>query len=308
MTWPTSLRELRGFLSELPAGLRVVVDVESWRTGDWVDAEPMAAQLADLLGRTDFGHPLERLDITITSDHGPDPDGESDEHLRTLHFTFSQDESGFTEDPLYRNLHPMIAERLDLWRLANFTLRRLSSAEDIYLFHAVAKENAKDERLIAIAEVRDLTPARDSAGRSIGFPHLEGVLAQALADVRHALSRQPARQRPLSNRVLLYVRPTWDIAPGTWRGVAHRLAPMAAGLGLEKVAVRIRTLDAATGEIRDAILDIENVADRAVTVRVRKLSDKPIRPLTAYRQKVLRSQRLGVPYPYELIRMLTPPV
>ncbi len=268
----------------------------------------MATQLADLLGQTDFGHPLDRLDITVTSDRGPDPDGESEEHLRTLHFTFRPDESGFTEDPLYRNLHPMIAQRLDLWRLANFTLRRLASAEDIYLFHAVAKENAKDERLIAIAEVRDLTPARNSTGRTIGFPHLEGVLAQALADVRHALSRQPARQRPLSNRVLLYVRPIWDVAPGTWRGVAHRLAPMAAGLGLEKVAVRIRTLDPATGEIRSAILDVENVADRAVTVRVRQLSDKPIRPLTEYRQKVLRSQRLGVPYPYELIRMLTPPV
>jgi acetyl/propionyl-CoA carboxylase alpha subunit/acetyl-CoA carboxylase carboxyltransferase component len=301
-------RELRGLVSELPAGLRVVVDVESWRTGDWMDAEPMAAELADILSRTDFGHPLDRLDITVTSDRGADPEGESDEHLRTLHFTFRQDGSEFTEDPLYRNLHPMIAKRLDLWRLANFALRRLASAEDIYLFHAVANQNAKDERLIAIAEVRDLTAARNSAGRTIGFPHLEGMLAQALADVRHELSRQPARQRPLSNRIILHVRPTWDIAPGTWRSVAHRLAPMAAGLGLEKVAVRIRTVDAATGENRDAILDIENVADRAVTVRVRHMSDQPIRPLTAYRQKVLRSERLGVPYPYELIRMLTPPV
>jgi len=83
---------------------------------------------------------------------------------------------------------------------------------------------------------------------------------------------------------------------------------MAAGLGLEKVVVRIRTLDAATGEIRDAVLDVENIADRAVTVRVRPLADRPIRPLTEYRQKVLRSERFGVPYPYELIRMLTPPV
>ena len=153
----------------------------------------MAAQLADLLGRTDFGHPLDRLDITITSDHGPDPDGESEEHLRTLHFTFTQDESGFTEDLLYRNLHPMIAKRLDLWRLANFSLRRLPSAENIYLFRAVAKENAKDERLIAVAEVRDLTAARNSAGRIIGFPHLEGLLAQVLADLRQR-TQPPAGQ------------------------------------------------------------------------------------------------------------------
>jgi len=300
--------QLRAFLGALPADAKVVVDVESWRTGEWTDAAPMAAGLTGSLARTDFGHLLDRLDITITSDSGPDPGSASPEHLRTSHFTFRPGETGLTEDPLYRNLHPMIAERLDLWRLSNFTLERLPSAEDVYLFHAVARENAKDERLIAIAEVRDLTPARDSAGRTIGFPHLEGVLAQALGDIRHALGHRPTKQRPLSNRVILYVRPTWDIAPGTWRGVAHRLAPMAAGLGLEKVVVRIRTLDAATGEIRDAVLDVENIADRAVTVRVRPLADRPIRPLTEYRQKVLRSERFGVPYPYELIRMLTPPV
>ncbi len=300
--------ELRAFLGTLPPDQRVVVDVESWRSGEWMDAGPMAAELAGLLQQTDFGHMLHRLDITVTSESGPDPEAESEEHLRTLHFTFSQDDAGFTEDPLYRNLHPMIAERLDLWRLSNFTLQRMSSAEDIYLFHAVARQNPKDERLIAIAEVRDLTPARDSGGRVIGFPQLEGVLAQALADIRHALSHRPQKQRPLTNRIILYVRPTWDIAQGTWRGVAHRLAPMAAGLGIEKVAVRIRTVDAATGEGRDAVLDVENVADRAVSVRIRPVSDQPIKPLTEYKQKVLRSQRLGFPYPYELIRMLTPPV
>src|SRR6266545_8083641 len=33
----------------------------------------------------------------------------------------------------------------------------------------------------------------------------------------------------------------------------------------------------------------------------------PIRPLTPYRQKVLRAQRFGAPYPYEIVRMLAPP-
>ena len=300
--------ELRGFLATLPLDQHVVLDIESWRSGEWMDAEQMAAELASLLQRTDFGHMLHRLNITVTTESGPDPEAKPEEHLRTLHFTFRQDDAGFTEDPLYRNLHPMIAERLELWRLSNFTLQRMSSAEDIYLFHAVARENPKDERLIAIAEIRDLTAARDSGGRAIGFPQLEGVLAQALADIRHALSRRPHKQRPLTNRIILYVRPTWDISKGTWRGVAHRLAPMAAGLGLEKVTVRIRTVDAATGEGHDAVLDVENVADSAVSVRVRPVADRPIKPLTEYKQKLLRSQRLGFPYPYELIRTLTPPL
>ena len=267
----------------------------------------MAAELAGLLTRADFGRVLHRLDITITDASSPGGGGQAEEHLRTRHFTYTRGEAGFSEDPLYRNMHPMIAERLDLWRLSNFDLQRLPSAEDVYLFHAVARENPKDERLIAIAEVRDLTPAHDSAGAVIGFPHLEGMLAQALADVRHAHGRQPPRQRPPSSRVILYVRPAWDIAPEAWRSVAHRAAPLAAGLGLEKITVRIRTVDPATGESRDAILDVENVADRAVTVRVRPIAGRPLRSLTDYKQKLLRAQRLGLPYPYELIRMLTPP-
>jgi acetyl/propionyl-CoA carboxylase alpha subunit/acetyl-CoA carboxylase carboxyltransferase component len=303
---PGFASELRAFLRGLPPGRRVIVDVESWRTGEWMAAEPMAAWLAGLLERTDFGRGLHRLEITITSEGRAGREGEPDEHMRTQHFTFLNEREGFTEDPFFRNLHPIIAERLDLWRLSNFTLDRAPSAEDIYLFHAVARQNPDDERLIAIAEVRDLTPARDLTGRIIGFPHLEGVLAQAFGDMRHALGHRPPKQRPLSNRVILHVRPIWDISPGTWRGVAHRLEPMTAGLGLEKVTVRIRMPDPATGEIRDAVLDVES-ADGAVTVRVRPLSDRPIRPLTEYRQKLLRSQRLGMPYPYELIRMLTPP-
>jgi acetyl-CoA carboxylase carboxyltransferase component len=107
--------------------------------------------------------------------------------------------------------------------------------------------------------------------------------------------------------VILYVRPTGDIGPEAWRDVAHRLAPVAAGLDLEKIAVRIHTLDPATGESHEALLDVENVADRAVTVRVRPVSGRPIQPLTEYRQKLLRSQRAGAPYPYEIIRALTPP-
>jgi acetyl/propionyl-CoA carboxylase alpha subunit/acetyl-CoA carboxylase carboxyltransferase component len=303
---PAFAGEVRAHLRAVPADQRVVVDIESWRTSPRTDADAMAAEIEGLLTRADFGHLLDRLDITVTSasadlDH-------AEEHLRTQHFTYQRSEAGFTEEPLYRNLHPMIAERINLWRLSNFKLHRLPSAEDIYLYHAVAHENPKDERLIALAEVRDLTPARDSADRIIGFPHLEGQLAQSLADIRHALARRPPKRRPLSNRVVLYVRPTWNIPAGTWRILAHQLAPMAAGLGLEKVSVRIRTEDAATGKTRGAMLDIENVADRAVTVRVRPPADRPIRPRTEYKQKLLRAQRIGAPYPYELIRMLTPPV
>ncbi len=304
---PDFASRLQPFLGALPPDKRVVVDLESWRAGGWLEAGSMAAELAGLLAQADFGRLLHRLDITITNASRPGGAGQSAEHLRTQHFTYRHDESGFSEDPLYRNMHPMIAERLDLWRLSNFELERLSSAEDVYLFHAVAVQNPKDQRLIAVAEVRDLTPARDSAGRVIGFPHLEAMLTQAFADIRHALGRQPPERRPPLSRVILYVRPPSEMSPGAWRDVAHRLAPIASGLGLEKITVRIRTPDRAGGESHDGLLEVENVTERAVTVRSRPLSDRLIQPLTEYKQKLLRSRRLGVPYPYELIRMLTPP-
>ena len=302
---PAFASELGPYLRGLPRGHRVLVDIESWRSEPLIDAKDMAGEVAALLEKVNFGHVLDRLDITVTSERGGSEAAE--EHLRTYHFTYRQTGTTFTEDPVYRNMHPMIAERLNLWRLENFSLRRLPSAEDVYLFHATARVNPKDERLIALAEVRDLTPARDSEGRIIGYPHMEGILAQALADIRRALDDRPARQRPFSNRVVLYVRPLWDIPTATWRNLAHLLAPMAAGLGLQKVSVRIHTADTATGKRREAVLDVENLEDRGVTVRVRPPAERPIQPMTEYRQKVLRSHRFGAPYPYELIRMLTPP-
>ncbi len=299
---PSFARAIAPHLSGLAADRPVVVDVESWRSEPLLADEEMAAELARLLARVNFGRDLSRLTVTVTSAAGL-----AQEHLRTQTFTYSRTAGGFTEDLLFRNLHPMIAERLDLWRLSNFSLRKLPSAEDVYLFHAVARTNPKDERLIAIAEVRDLTAARDSAGGIIGYPLLEGILAQAFADMRGALRGQPHRQRPLRNRMMLYVRPVWDIPTATWRSLAHQLAPQAADLGLEKVVARIRMPDGVTGEPREAVLDVENVADKAVTVRVRPPTDRPIQPLTEYRQKALRAERLELPYPYEVIRMLTPP-
>ena len=87
-------------------------------------------------------------------------------------------------------MHPLTAQRLDLWRLKNFDGARLPSAEDTYLFHVVAKDNPNDERLIAMAEVRDATPLRDAAGEVIGFPTVERLLTACLDSLRRAQARR----------------------------------------------------------------------------------------------------------------------
>ena len=86
------------------------------------------------------------------------------------HFTYEPSEDGYEEVELFRGVHPMMGERLHLWRLKNFKIERLPSMEDVYLLHAVANENPKDERLFAVAEVRDLTPVRDKWGRIVQLP------------------------------------------------------------------------------------------------------------------------------------------
>ena len=74
---------------------------------------------------------------------------------------------------MIRGMHPLTGQRLDLWRLKNFEGTRLPSAEDTYLFHCVAPDNPDDQRLVALAEVRDVTPLRDAAGQVVAFPALE---------------------------------------------------------------------------------------------------------------------------------------
>ena len=66
--------------------------------------------------------------------------------------------------------------------------------QDVYLFHGVARENAKDERLFALAEVRDLTPVRDAtAGVVGGCPELEHTLLEAFHAIRAAAGPPPPR-------------------------------------------------------------------------------------------------------------------
>ena len=109
-------------------------------------------------------------------------------------------------------MHPLTAQRLNLWRLKNFDGERIPSAEDTYLFHITAKDHPNDERFIAMAEVRDLAPLRDDAGEIVGYPTVERQLTACLDSLRRAQSRRRSR-RPLEhNRVILYA---WPFGPIT---------------------------------------------------------------------------------------------
>jgi len=204
-------------------------------------------------------------------------------------------------------VHPMMAERLHLWRLMNFEIERLPSVEDVYLLHATATGNPKDERLFAVAEVRDLTPVRDKSGRIVLLPHLERMLAEAIAAIRQYQSKRPANKRLYWNRIFLYVWPTLSLKPDEVNEIVHRLAPTTDGLGLEQLVVRARIPSPKTGELRDMIMRISAPGDAGLLITFRPAAKlQPMRPLTAYDQTVVKMRQRGLIYPYEIIRILTP--
>ena len=225
-------------------------------------------------------------------------------------FTFRPDDgdgangASLAEDRLIRGLHPQIAERLQIGRLRVFDLTRLPSAdEEIYLFKAVAKTNKADERLIAMGQVRDLTPLREADGRLIALPALENVLVGCLDAIRTIQAQRPQHKRFDTNRIMIYVWPTANLTVEEINSLVHRIRPTTSGAGLEEVqfVTRQRT---PSGELAEVAVWTTLDASHAVRLHIGPPPNEPLLPLDDYRQKVLRAARRGDVYPYELTGLL----
>ena len=107
-----------------------------------------------------------------------------------------------------------------------------------------ARANPKDERLFALAEVRDLTPVLDEHGTHVALPELEQVLVEVLETIREFQARRPLHRRLMWNRVMLHVWPVIHLDPDEIRNLVARLTPSTAGLGLEMLCVHGRVAGA----------------------------------------------------------------
>lgn len=224
------------------------------------------------------------------------------------YFTYRRGADGaFAEDLLARGLHPMIARRLGLWRLSNFELTRLSALAGVHLFRAVGREDPQDDRLFAFAEVRDLTPTRDATGRVVELPQVERAFLESVAALRRAQTRRPFAERSFWNRIVIDLWPAVRMSAEELNEIVHRLGPHTVGLGLEKVVVRGRIPDPATDELVDWVLEISDPSGGAPAVRFRKPSERPLKTLRPYARRVIELRRRGLPYPYEILRLLAPP-
>jgi len=295
-------RAMLPWIEGAPAEHDVVIDFYLWRTGIQGDAETTEKEVRSTLNQAGIPRSVQRIVAVVA---GPDSGLGM---AGTQHFTYRPGENAYEEEKFFRGLHPMMGKRLNLWRLNNFRIERLPSVEDVYLFHAVAHDNPKDERLFACAEVRDLTPVRDESGRIVQLPYLERMLAETQAEIRLFQSRRPFSERLYWNRILLYAWPPLTLKPEELHDIVNKLAPEAEGLGLEQVVVRGRIPDPKTGELREMLVRISNPGGTGLLMTFRPATTlQPLKPLSEYDQKVVRMRQRGLVYPYEIIKMLTPP-
>ncbi|MER7333875.1 MULTISPECIES: carboxyl transferase domain-containing protein [unclassified Micromonospora] len=287
---------LRG-LAEL-AGGEDAVDADIYLAWEKQPEDPdaMAAALHEVVSAHPLPSQVRRVTATVAGRSGA---------VMHHHFTFRPSATGMTEERLIRGLHPYIAQRMQLERLRKFDLTRLpSSDEEVYLFRCVAQENPSDDRLVAFAQVRDLTALREHDGRLVALPTAEDVIATCLDSIRRAQSRRPSKNRFNTNRIVVYVWPPSDLTRAELEMIAGRVLPTTAGAGLEEILFIARQRHRTTGELTKIAVRVSFDATGGTKLTVGQPSDEPVEPLDGYRQKVLRASSRNTVYPYELTGLL----
>ena len=288
---------------ELPSGRTVLVDLyvtaqAPEAEGD-TDPDARADRIRGQLGQIPAA--VGRVAVAVRQADGARRGGPA-------WFTFTGGPDGAAaENRTQRGWHPMVAERLAVWRFSGFELTRLPTAPDIHLFRLRGREVPDDQRLIALADVRDLTVLRDEDGQIRGLPQIERTLEACLDSLRAARSADRELAKLDWNRVKLYVWPVVDAELTEFDHVIRSLAPRTEALGLEQVMVQFRTADgqAPNAESRELMLRMSRPPGAGLTLRITDPPSEPLRELNAYTQKVIRARRRGAVYPYELIPLIT---
>ncbi len=293
----TDLPEL---ISALPPGRTVLLDlyVTSQTPEEDGDRNP-DARAERIRGKLGAIPPsVDRVAVAVRRADGSERD---DPAWYTFH---GRPDGVAEEDRTQRGLHPMVAERLGLWRFSRFELTRLPATPDVHLFRIRGREVPDDQRLMVLTDVRELTILRDEDGRVRGLPQLERTLDDCLDSLRAARTADRELARLDWNRVKLYVWPVVDTAIGELDQVIRSLVPRTEGLGLEQVMVQFK-MAAPDGGVREQMLRMSRPPGAGLTLRITDLPPEPLRELDSYTQKVIRARRRGTVYPYELISLIT---
>ncbi|MCH5642730.1 carboxyl transferase domain-containing protein [Gordonia sp. ABSL49_1] len=259
------------------------------------DFDAMAGTLHEIIASTSLPNRVHRVTITVA--------GSGDARMHH-HITFRPSATGMAEERLIRGLHPYIAQRMQLERLHKFDITRLPSADDeeVYLFRCVAKDNPSDDRLIAFAQIRDLTALRESDGRLLTIPSAETTLASCVDSIRRA--QRGARRTANTNRIVMYIWPPMDVSDEDLYTIGSHIRGITSGVGLEEVQLIARRRVPETRALNKVSVRFTVKPTGGIDVTVGEATSDPIEPVDEYRQKVLSAARRNAIYPYELVGLL----
>jgi acetyl/propionyl-CoA carboxylase alpha subunit/acetyl-CoA carboxylase carboxyltransferase component len=277
-------------------------------------SEERSARLRAALISSGVADQVRRIVVGVTGGDAADPPVE--------YFTFRRRIAAgtgeFAEDTLVRGVHPLVGRRLHLWRLQNFHVNRVigpaagraagSVPADVLLYHCVAKDNAADQRLVALAQVHRFEVARGADGRIARIEGAETVLAACVDAISRARQDlDPAGRWLDMNHVWLDIRPEVNVRPEDLAAWQRANASLVAQAGIQEVLVQGRLADTG-GALRYVVTRLCYEPGESVAVSVQGPPTSPLAPLNDYDQKVLRARRRGTIYPYELVGLLTTPL
>lgn len=203
------------------------------------------------------------------------------------------------------NMNPVQIRELRMDRLEHFEQEQLLASDSVFLLKVTAKDNPRDERLIALVDVPSARMELDAdrtIRRMVPFEH-------ALMDAVFAMrAEQAKRKRRLHwNRIVIHMRAVLNTTLDQVRDYAEKIVYRMEDLGLEKFTVYSRRPARRTEGIEEIELDFENISGTNFTLRSRTPSLEPLSPMDDYIAKVVRARQRGTIYPYEIIKMLTRP-
>ncbi|HET6968410.1 MAG TPA: biotin carboxylase N-terminal domain-containing protein, partial [Ornithinibacter sp.] len=285
---------LARLVADRPEGHEPVVDLYLHWPDVPADPEVASSVLAGHLALMPFARQVRRVAVGVVPDAARE----------VGYFTYRpQPDGSMAEDRPVRDIHPMVGRRLNLWRLRDFDLTRLDAPEDVLLLHAVARGNPQDQRLVGLAQVRQLVVVRDEAGKVTALPHVERALANCLEAIRRARATIGSGARLDTNHVWLHIWPLVEADLDQLTALQGKVAPMTAGAGVEEVRVE-GAIAGDHGHTVPICARFSYQPGSGVTFTLDSPPTTRVAPLDDYAEKVVRARRRGLVYPYELVAMV----
>ncbi|MFW6292304.1 MAG: carboxyl transferase domain-containing protein [Spirochaetota bacterium] len=217
---------------------------------------------------------------------------------RTYH-----DHNGWVEDERKRSFSPLFYRELRVYRLENFDTRVIYHSDSVYLVSVTAKNNPRDERLFAFGSASESSPEVGSSGNIERVSGFDEVFMESVVKMR---SEQAHRRRRLFwNRIIVHVRALIPLSAAQIKEYGSRIVPRTRDLGLEKAVVYTPRKRWSEDVVRELELLFLNISEDQFTLRSRKPSEEPYKPMDRYVSNVVRSRQRKNVYPYEVIKMIT---